>query len=182
MIRGSWSTFVGAWDLARFGRATKVGVRRSLAGRPHDHVARLAAKAELNYPAVHFAGVQALAVSRGFAAAVGRRGYQVYACSILPDHVHVVVARCERSIEEIVAHLKFEATRRLAADGLHPLADCRDSRGNVPSPWAKGRWKCFLDDEADIERTIRYVEANPEKEGKRRQSWPFVVAWEGRTQ
>lgn len=34
--RGSWSDFVGSWELARFGRATKVTTRRSLAREPHD--------------------------------------------------------------------------------------------------------------------------------------------------
>ncbi|HUT10853.1 MAG TPA: hypothetical protein VMY42_10175 [Thermoguttaceae bacterium] len=29
--RGSWSDFVGSWELARFGKATKVSTRRSLA-------------------------------------------------------------------------------------------------------------------------------------------------------
>src|ERR671928_232003 len=34
--RGSWSDFVRAWELVRFGKATKTDERRSLAHRPHD--------------------------------------------------------------------------------------------------------------------------------------------------
>src|SRR6478672_12031943 len=36
--RGSWSDFVGAWELFRYGgRATKTTETRSLAGRSHDY-------------------------------------------------------------------------------------------------------------------------------------------------
>ena len=38
--RGSWSTFVGSLELFRFGPATKVTTRRSVAHQPHDHVLR----------------------------------------------------------------------------------------------------------------------------------------------
>ena len=41
--RGSWSDFVGAWELLKFGRATKVTTRRSLAKVAHDREKRLAA-------------------------------------------------------------------------------------------------------------------------------------------
>src|SRR5882757_6425768 len=34
--RGSWSEFVGSWELFRHGRATKVAVTRSVAHRRHD--------------------------------------------------------------------------------------------------------------------------------------------------
>ena len=42
--RGSWSDFVGAWELLRFGPATKTDSRQSVASRPHDHQRRLEAK------------------------------------------------------------------------------------------------------------------------------------------
>jgi hypothetical protein len=45
--RGSWSDFVGAWELFRFGPATKVQTRISLAHKPHDRIARQAAKEAL---------------------------------------------------------------------------------------------------------------------------------------
>lgn len=34
--RGSWSGFVGSWELFRYGPATKTVERRSLAYRAHD--------------------------------------------------------------------------------------------------------------------------------------------------
>lgn len=175
--RGSWSDFVWSWELFRFGAATKTDTRRSVAAKPHDRALREAAKQALKYPAVRFDGHQALCVSHGFAAAVGEHDYRVFACSILPEHVHVVVARCDRLIERIVAHLKAKATAQLNLDALHPLATFIDRRGNTPTPWAAKAWKCFLDSDADIVRAIRYVQGNPIKEGKRPQRWSFVVPW-----
>jgi len=175
--RGSWSDFVWSWELFRFGPATKVETRRSLAAEPHDHARRLAAKEALQYPEVHFDGHQALSVANGFTTAIGEGGYRVYACSILPEHVHLVVARCARGIEQIIAHLKAKATMQLNADGRHPLAGRIDRFGRTPTPWAAGRWKCFLNTEEAVARAVRYVEQNPIKEDKRRQRWPFVVPW-----
>src|SRR4029079_1330281 len=65
--RGSWSDFVGSWNLFRYGPATKTTARRSLADRPHDHDWRTAPKKALKYPAVVLNGLQARAVALGFA-------------------------------------------------------------------------------------------------------------------
>src|SRR5688500_8195914 len=66
--RGSWSDFVGSWELYRYGGpATKTSETRSLANVPHDHAARIAAKRALLRPAVQFTGLQARAVVGGFA-------------------------------------------------------------------------------------------------------------------
>src|SRR3954454_6399727 len=80
--RGSWSDFVGSWELFRFGQATKTETRRSVAHAAHDAQARRAAKEALKYPPVVFDGRQALAVSRGFSRMIAKAGYLVYACSI----------------------------------------------------------------------------------------------------
>src|SRR5262245_48761259 len=56
--RGSWSNFVGSWELFRLGPAARVQTRTSLARQPHDRDARLDAKHALKLPAVKFAGVQ----------------------------------------------------------------------------------------------------------------------------
>lgn len=175
--RGSWSDFVGSWELFRFGPATKTDTRRSVAGKTHDRSLRLAAKQALKYPPVRFTGYQASLIARGFATAVAEHGYRVYACSILPEHVHVVIVRCDRLIETVVAHWKAKATAQLNLDGCHPLAAFSNRRGAPPTPWAAKCWKCFLDNDEAIGRAIRYVEANPAKEGNRPQRWPFVIPW-----
>ncbi len=73
--------------------------------------------------------------------------------------------------------LKGAATRRLIAEGLHPFAHLAPPGARPPKCWARGEWAVFLDDSADIVRCIRYVEINPLKEGKPRQTWPFVTPY-----
>src|SRR5687768_1518334 len=77
--RGSWSDFVRAWELRRFGPATKVKDGRSRARDPHDVAMRLEAKRHLARDPVHFTGLQARAIARGFARFVARSGIIVYA-------------------------------------------------------------------------------------------------------
>ncbi len=91
--RGSLSDFVGAWELFRFGPATKVETRDSVARRPHNYAVRQAAKEALQYPAVHLTGLQARAVARGFAKSATKGKVDLLACAILPEHVHLVIAR-----------------------------------------------------------------------------------------
>ena len=172
--RGSWSDFVRSWEVLRFGPATKTTARRSLARDQHDVQRRLRAKQSLKYAPVQFTGKQALAVARAFAEATGEASYHIYACSILPDHVHLVLARHGRSVEQIVQHLKGKASSRLRAEGLHSLAPHARPDGSLPSPWVRGRWKVFLDQREDVHRAIGYVEENPVKERKKRQRWSFV--------
>jgi REP element-mobilizing transposase RayT len=174
--RGSWSDFVRSWELLRAGGpATKVETRRSVAHVPHDREARLRAKEALCYPPVVFDGHQALSIAHGFARMIAKAQYQVYACSILPEHVHMVLGRYRYRVETMVRLFKAEATTELVKDGRHPLARWPQQDGSLPSPWAVGRWKVFLYTDADIVRAIRYVEENPIKEGKRPQHWSFVV-------
>jgi REP element-mobilizing transposase RayT len=177
--RGSWSDFVRSWELLKHGRATKTSERRSLAGNPHDVAKRKSAKSSLRYPAVVFDGTQAMQCIQGFAAAIDRSGYTLHACSILPDHVHVVVRRHWQRIEQIVGQLKGEATKRLVQAGLHPLSEFVDANSSpLPSPRARKCWKVFLNSDGQIRRAIRYVEQNPVKDRKRPQRWSFVVPFE----
>jgi REP element-mobilizing transposase RayT len=169
--RGSWSVFVASWELFRFGKATKTEARRSVAKAAHDRRLRGEAKRALKYPAVRFSGRQALAVAHGFARARTEGGYRVHACSILPDHVHLVIGRSERALGRIGGHFKARATQRLSAEGLWP--------GDRRPVWGHRGWKVFLWTPEDVRRAIAYVKANPEREGKRRQRWSFVEPYDG---
>ena len=175
--RGSWSDFVRAWELRRFGPATKVETRRSVAGRSHDREQRRAAKEVLRYPPVAFTGIQARAVGIGFGNFLERSGVVIWACTILPEHVHLVIARHTYEVEKIANLLKGEATRQLQAEGIHPHEAFKKPDGRVHGCWGRGEWKVFLNTEADIRRAIRYVEDNPLKENKRRQNWKFVTPY-----
>jgi REP element-mobilizing transposase RayT len=173
--RGSWSDFVGSWELFRYGSATKTNTTQSVAGQPHDVRRRLAAKEALKYPAVQFTGVQARAVGRGFAAYIRKSGLVVRSCAILPDHVHLVIDRFRLPVEQIVIQLKGEATAQLLAENLHPFGSIRLPNGRPPRCWARGEWSVFLEDAADVWNAIQYVDDNPPKEGKPRQRWSFVT-------
>ncbi len=176
--RGSWSEFVWSEALSKHGDATKVDTRQSVAHKRHDVHRRLAARRDLKFPPVKLDGRQALAVSEGIARASELTGAPLWACSILPEHVHLVIGRFNDTAEAFVAEAKQRATLRLNAEGLHPLADARTLSGRRPSPWARGFWNVFLNDEAHVRTAIRYVEDNPTKDGKPRQQWSFVTPYD----
>ncbi len=176
--RGSWSDFVGAWELLRFGKATKTNSRQSVAQQFHNTGLRLEAKNALKYPPGHLTGLQARAIGSGFGDFVRRSGVIVWACPILPEHVHLEIARHNYPVEEIINLLKGAATRQLVLEQVHPLADWKTRTGRMPKCWARGQWKVFLENEADIRRAIRYVEQNPVEEGKPTQRWSFVTRFQ----
>jgi REP element-mobilizing transposase RayT len=177
--RGSWSQWVRAWELLRFGPATKTDERRSVARRPHDRARRLEAKRHLARAPVEFTGEQALAIAHGFATYVRRSGVVIYACSILPTHCHAVVARHRYSVEQISNLLKGAASTALLHEGLHPFAGNPYADGTLPTPWARGKWDRFLGCDEDVVRSIDYTNSNPGKERKPRQTWSFVTRYTG---
>lgn len=175
--RGSWSDYVAAWELLRFGRSTKSIDRQQLTAA-QQHECEEAKKA-LKYPRVRFTGLQARAIGTGFATAAKKSKFTVWACSILPEHVHLVLARHTYKVEYMIGLMKGEATKQIKKERLHPLAEFADADGNPPTPWASRAWRVFLDSEDAIEDAIRYVEENPVKEGKPRQKWRCVTPFAG---
>jgi REP element-mobilizing transposase RayT len=171
--RGSWSKFVASWELARFGKASDsigpVEVDMNLWARW-----RVEAEQALKYPMVALTGLQARAVGSGFANGVRKSGYTIWACSILSQHVHLVIARHSYEVEKIANLLKGEATRQLKKEALHPQSRYVDAKGKLPSMWEEKLWKVYLNNEEAIRAAIRYVEDNPVKEGKPPQKWSFV--------
>jgi len=174
--RGSWSDFVASWEIFRYGPATKVTARRSHAWDAHDREARLAAKSALKYPPVVLNGHQALSIAHGFARVSKSSGYGVHACAILPDHIHLVLGRHRYPVEQVIRRLKQAAGLELKSDGIHPLGYVP---GATPPVFARRFWLCFIDSDEYVRSAIAYVEKNPLKEGKKKQVWSFVKAWEG---
>ncbi len=178
--RGSWSDFVRKWELTRFGETTKSQGRRALDELSAEEIAqREAARRALRYPAVTLTGRQAAAVGRGFATMCQKSSYTIWACSILPEHTHLVIARHTYKVEQMVNLLKGAATRQLVTEGCHPLAACAQPGKRAPRMWAEHEWKVFLDSEEAVENAVCYVEENPERENKPRQVWPFVTRFAG---
>lgn len=178
--RGSWSEFVGAWELAQFGKPKRTEDRPSLQElTAAEHAQRDAARAALKYPAVRLNGLQARAVGAGFAKQVATSGYTMWACSILPEHTHLVLARHTYPAEQMANLLRGAATRQLIDEGRHPLAAYAKVGERPPRMWAERPWKIFLDSEEAIENAIVYVENNPVQEGKPKQRWTFVTPFAG---
>lgn len=177
--RGSWSEFVGSWELYKFGPPTTVSDKRSYAHDPHDVAARRAAKAALKYPPVRFDARQRDVIVEGFGEAVVSAGYRVFAGCVGHDHAHLVLGRHERTVEQIARHLKSKATMHLTNAGIHPLRDYAMPGAAPPTPWAANCWSVFINDEQQLRAAIGYVERHPEKEGLAPQRWGFLTttAW-----
>ena len=105
-----------------------------------------------------------------FGEVVKSRRYTCYACAIMPDHVHLVIRKHRDQAEEMIEH--FQAISRLAILDAH----FRESTHPV---WGGPGWKVFLDSRHEIERTVRYVERNPEKARRPPQTWNFVKLYDG---
>ena len=178
--RGSWSDMVRKWELIRFGPTTKSLERRSLEElSPEESAHRDAARRTLVYPAVSLTQHQAAAIGRGFATRTDKSNYTIWACSIMPEHTHLVIARHSYKVEQIANLLKGAATRQLIKENCHPLANYAKADKRPPRMWAEHEWKVYLDSEEAIEEAIYYVEDNPEKEDKPRQTWEFVTPFAG---
>ncbi|MEM1108054.1 MAG: transposase [Planctomycetota bacterium] len=164
--RGSWSTYVASWELLRYGKATTVSTRRSLARKPFDPKLRKQMRGSLKYEPVRFTGKQAVVVARSFI----ETGYTIHAMVVMPEHVHLVIGYTDRPIRRVIDHLKTSATR-----GLRECGWFTDR-----TPWAAHGWNVFLNSDADVMRCVKYVEANPLREGKRPQRWSGVMSYQKR--
>jgi len=178
--RGSWSEFVGKWELTRFGQPRRNPERKSLRELSAAELQqRDAARAALKYPPVRLTGLQARAVGRGFAKQIRTSGYTVWACAILPEHTHLVIARHRYSVEQMANLLRGAATRQLIEEGLHPLAMHAETGQRPPRMWAARPGHFFLDSDEAITDAIEYVRNNPLEEGRPAQHWSFVTPYPG---
>src|SRR5690606_32704160 len=116
-------------------------------------------------------------IARGFAIAASEADYIIHALAILPDHVHVIMARHPRHIDLIASHLKAKATRQMSVEDIHPLAAHAAPTGRIPSPWARNYWCPFIDSIEYMYAAIRYVEQNPIKAGHSPQHWRLVTPY-----
>ena len=153
-------------DLYTLGSATKVSARHSLANRQHDAKQRQAAKAALQHPPMRLTG----AMARMVGVSLGPLGLPVHALSIMPDHVHAVLGATDIKVEQMVRRMKQAGTVALR----------RTQQVAVDQPvWVRSGWFVYLNHDADVQRAIRYVEANPTRAGLRPQRWSCVTPWRG---
>jgi REP element-mobilizing transposase RayT len=170
--RGSWSDYVRCWDLYyAAGGGTACGARRSVAAKTHDPAIRRRAKEHLLQAPVRFTMQQIACIGRGFAVACAESDIRIVACAIMPDHVHAVILRHAKEIEQVVGHLRSRGTKQLNAESLRP----------AQTVWASGGWNVYLNTAADIARAMEYVNANPRRAGLPAQHWEFLSPWGANT-
>jgi len=178
--RGSWSDFVRRWEIARFGRPKKILERKGLNELTEQELNdRAAARAALLYPPVSINEQQALTIADGFHIQAQKSGYAVWACAILPEHTHMVLARHTYHVERMANLLKGASTTQMMRVGNHPLREHAAKDERPPRMWSGHQWKVYLDNEDSIREAIAYVERNPLEEGKPRQHWGFVTPFAG---
>lgn len=176
--RGSGSGKVRGERLLEFGGPTKVAAHAFCARKPHDRARRVAAKAALDQLPVRFTGGQARAIAIGFANSARRSKITIWACAVLPDHVHLVVARHRHTIEVLANLLKGEATREQVREGIHPFQGQVGYKGRVPSCFGRKWWVIYKDNEEALLNAIAYVERNPIKAGLPPQNaWSCVTKY-----
>jgi REP element-mobilizing transposase RayT len=153
---------------------------QSVAGRAHDAKARRAAKRDLKFPPVRFHGDQARCIALAFGEVASKEALIVYACAVLPDHAHLVIAvHLGLSAEQMMIKLKASATKHLRSDGLHPFLGREKPDGQLPKIWARDGRHRFLYTPAQVRDRIDYANNNPIKHGFIRQYWSFVVPYAG---
>jgi len=176
--RGSWSDTVYSLELFRFGPAIK-SIEKTPVDPEEYSRWRTQAQRALRYPAVKFSELQIANIGAGFQSYIEKSGLIVWACSIMPDHVHMVLGRHRYKIENAANLLKGAATKRLLAESLHPMQSYREKEDRLPSMWGEGQWIVYLDTEESIVNAIRYVNENRTREGMSFQSWSFVTPFDG---
>ena len=157
--RGSYSKAIYNAELARL-RDIHYGRRNPQPDRNAIRRFRVTAMPRLSRPPYYLTNETRHVVADAFAEVVGRLCLNVPACAIMNDHVHFLAWRSKYTIEYMVNQLKGGATLALTLDH---------------TPWTKGCWKVFINDELSLRAAAKYIEANPDAARLRSQQWGFVT-------
>ncbi len=99
-------------------------------------------------------------VGKSFGTVVKRLNLRVRACAIMNDHIHILIMRTKHRIEYLVGQFKGAATRALRFR---------------ETPWTRGSWKVFINDQEALYAAASYIEQNPIRARWRPQRWDFVT-------
>jgi REP element-mobilizing transposase RayT len=128
------------------------------------------AKERLDFEPLWFDDAKRQALGESIATVVRKKGYTVWACAVLKNHVHLCVRRHRDDAKTMWAAFA-DKTRA----GLCLFANVPDAH----PIWSARPYKVFLYTPEDVRRVIAYIGGNPEKESLARQSWPFVTPYDG---
>jgi len=157
--RGSYSKQVYKAELAALG-PIHYGRRNPQPEREKMRKFRTAAVRRLARPAYYVSHDGRPVIAESFCSVARRLGLTVPACAIMNDHVHILVLRSKYRIEYLVNQLKGAATAALKLKR---------------TPWTRGCWKVFINDEDVLRAAAEYIEANPPAAGLPPQHWGFVT-------
>ncbi len=127
------------------------------------------AKPLLRHKLLRFTPQEIAAAARGLSNAITKHNYTCYACTIMPDHVHLVIRKHRHTAEAMIENLQTLSRERLVEEGL---------RGPAHQVWTVGGWKGFLDRPSAVRRVVAYVEKNPLEIGWPLQCWPLVTGYD----
>ena len=128
------------------------------------------AKKKLKHDLLSFNDEEVQILAAVFEQVIQQERYTCYGCALMPDHVHILIRKHRDRAEDMIAKLqetsweRIMETKRRPSD--HPV-------------WGGPGWKVYLETAADIERTIRYIRANPLKARLPAQTWAFVKEYDG---
>ncbi len=168
--RGSGSKVIRTDIIAELG---KLHYGRKKVQPASRHVRRFYEQAAsmLRHPLLTFDAPSRDMIAAAFADVIKQKQYTCYACSIMPDHIHILIRKHKHLAEEMMGHLKEASRQKLIL---------LNHRAPTHPIWtAGGGWKVFLDDPDDVYRTINYIIRNPLQIGLPPQSWPFVQSYDG---
>jgi len=167
--RGSGSTAIFKDELKQLG-AVYFGRKSVQPSRQAVKEFQERAEELLEHQRIRFTGEMITFVASGFSSTIQQRHYTCYACSIMPDHCHLVIRAHRDNAETMIAELQKASRLRLFEQNLLPMDH---------PVWIDGGWKVFLGTPDQIRGRIRYVENNPVKEGLPAQRWDFVTQYDG---
>ena len=124
----------------------------------------------LRHELLEFGDGEVVAIAAAVEEAIRSHRYTCWACAIMPDHVHLLIRKHKHHAEEMIANFQDQSRLRLRADALrsidHPV-------------WGGPGWKVFLDPPDEVQRIVRYIQANPLKTGRPQKAWGFVKSYDG---
>ena len=125
---------------------------------------------KLKHEVMLFTEEEIALLGESYASTIATRGYTCHGCAIMPDHVHMLIRKHRDKAEEMIAYLQDDSWRRLIDEKRRP---------SDHPVWGGPGWKVYLDSREAMERTERYIEANPRKAKLAEQHWEFVTKYDG---
>lgn len=139
---------------------------------PRDELREFHRDAEplLDFPLLWFDDAKRQALAEAIEQVVSDKGYTLWACAVMRNHVHLCVRR-HRHDARVIWDTFAEETR----NKLRLFATVPDDH----PVWSLRPYKVFLYAPEDVRRVIAYIENNPAKDKLPPQKYAFVSAYDG---